>query len=50
MSNPVCKVCGGTGNGVTFNLFPKVPGQKFGDICVPCEAAVLAVEAAKAVG
>ena len=41
MSNPVCKTCGGTGNGVQFNMFPKTPNDKFGDICVKCEDILL---------
>jgi len=37
MAAPVCKHCGGTGEGVEFPLFPLTAGEKFGTICVPCD-------------
>ena len=42
MSNPICKLCGRTGSGVQFNMFPKT-GHTFGELCVPCEGAWLKV-------
>jgi len=40
MSHPVCKTCKRTGNGVTFNMFPKTE-HTFGEICTDCESIVL---------
>ena len=36
MSYPICKICGGSGEGVEFNIFnPVIP--PFGTACVACE-------------
>lgn len=40
MSGPNCLVCGATTN-TQFNMFPKIPNFKFGEICVPCEQRAL---------
>ena len=36
-NQPVCRVCGGTGYGFQFSLFPTTPGFKFGEICADCD-------------
>lgn len=43
---PECKECGrgktaiGSGLSVQFNMLPKVPGYKFGELCADCETEI----------
>ena len=32
-----CTVCGGSGGGYEFPLWPKCPDKKFGTICAECD-------------
>ena len=37
---PHCKECGREKD-TQFNMFPKAPGYKFGEICVDCETRIM---------
>lgn len=34
---PTCTICGGSGPGWEFPLFPRCPDKKFGTICAECD-------------
>ena len=36
-NQPECLICGGTGPGYEFPLWPHTPGAKFGEICAECD-------------
>ncbi len=43
MKSPKCTVCGAS-TYTEFNMSPRVPDKKFGEICVPCEEVYLSKE------
>ena len=36
-NQPTCTICGGTGAGYEFPLFPRCKDKKFGAICAECD-------------